>query len=163
MSEVSISIRLMAPGEEERVCRLVRQVFNDFVAPLYAQEGVEEFLRYADPDLMAERAQSNHVTLIAETNGELIGVIEMKDFNHISLLFVTRERQRQGIGRQLLQVVLTIARQYDPVLSEVDMHSSPNAVDAYERLGFQAVGPDKREHGICFIPMKMRIENVDDG
>jgi len=51
----------MEPGDEERVCRLVRQVFNGFVAPLYKQEGVEEFLRYADPDLMAKRAQNNHL------------------------------------------------------------------------------------------------------
>jgi len=153
----------MKPGEEKRVCRLVRQVFNDFVAPLYAQEGVEEFLRYADPDLMAKRAQSNHLVLIAEANAELIGAIEIRNFNHISLLFVARERQRQGIGGQLLKEVITIARRYEPDLSEMEVHSSPNAVDAYERLGFQAVGSEKLEHGICFIPMRMRINNVEDG
>ena len=163
MSEALVSIHQMEPGDEERVCRLVRQVFNDFVAPLYAQEGVEEFLRYADPGLMAKRAQSNHLALIAEANGELIGAIEMRDFNHISLLFVAREKQRQGIGRQLLQEALTIARRYEPGLSEVDVHSSPNAVDAYERLGFQAVGPEELENGISFIPMRMRMENVEDG
>jgi len=112
---------------------------------------------------MAMRAQSNHIALIAETKGELIGVIEMKDFNHISLLFVEGERQRQGIGRQLLQEILEIARRYKPDLSEVDVHSSPNAVDAYERLGFQAIGPEKLENGIRFIPMRMRIENAEDG
>lgn len=163
MSEESISIRQMERGEEERVCRLIQQVFNDFVAPLYAQEGVEEFLRYVDPNLMAKRTQSNHLTLIAEVNRELIGAIEMRDFNHISLLFIVGEKQRQGIGRKLLQEALVIARRYEPDLSEVDVHSSPNAVDAYERLGFQAVGPEKLENGICYVPMKMRIENVDDG
>ena len=163
MSEVSISIRSMKPGEEEGVCRLVRKVFLDFVAPLYEQEGVEEFLRYADPVLMAKRIQSNHFALIAEENEKLIGAIEMRDFNHISLLFVAREMQRQGIGKQLLQEVLTIARRYEPDLSEVEVHSSPNAVDAYERLGFQAVGSAKLEHGICFIPMRMRIDNVEGG
>lgn len=163
MSEASIYIRRMEPGDEERVCRLVRQVFNGFVAPLYKQEGVEEFLRYADPDLMAKRAQNNHLVLIAEANGELIVAIEMRDFNHISLLFVAREKQHQGIGRQLLQEALKIARRNEPGLSEVDVHSSPNAVNAYERLGFQAIGPEKLENGISFIPMRMRMENVEDG
>ena len=163
MSDAPVSIRRMKPGEEEGVCRLVRQVFNDFVASLYAQEGVEEFLRYADPDLMVKRAHSNHLVLIAEAKGEIIGAIELRDFNHISLLFVAREKQHQGIGRKLLQEVLMIARRYAPGLYELDVHSSPNAVDAYERLGFQAVGPEKLENGIRFIPMRKRIENVEGG
>ena len=163
MSEVSVYIRRMKPGEEERVCQLVQQVFNDFVAPLYAQEGVEEFLRYADPDLMAKRAQSNHLVLIAEENREFIGAIEMRNFNHISLMFVARDNQRQGIGRHLLQGVLTIAKRYEPDLFEVNVHSSPNAVDAYKRLGFQTAGPEKLENGIYFVPMKMHIANVEDG
>jgi len=162
MTEASASIRRMELGEEERVCCFVRRVFNDFVAPIFAKEGVEEFLRYIAPDLIAQRTQSHHLTLIAEEDEELIGVIEMRNFNHISLLFVARERQRQGIGRQLLQEVLKIARRYEPELSAVDVHSSPNAVDAYERLGFKAVGPEKLENGIYFIPMRISIENVVD-
>jgi len=163
VSEFSVSIRQMKPGEEERVCRLVHQVFNDFVAPLFEQEGVEEFFRYADPNLMAKRAQSNHLALIAEANGVLYGTIEMRNFNHISLLFVARKRQRQGIGRQLLMEALTIARRYEPNLSEIDVHSSPNAVDAYERLSFQTVGSKKLENGISFVPMRMRIHNSGNG
>lgn len=122
----------------------------------------EEFLRYIDPDLMAQRTQNHHLTLIAEEDEELIGVIEMRNFNHISLLFVARERQRQGIGRQLLQEILKIARRYESDLSAVDVHSSQNAVDAYERLGFKAVGPEKLENGIYYIPMRISIENVMD-
>ena len=153
----------MEQGEEKAVCRLVRQVFAEFVAPLYTQEGVEEFQRYADPDLMAERAQSNHFVLVAEADGELIGAIETRDFNHISLLFVAKERQCQGVARGLLHEALAIARRSEPALSEVDVHSSPNAADAYMRLGFEAIGPEKLEHGIRFVPMRMRIEGFDDG
>jgi GNAT superfamily N-acetyltransferase len=163
VSEFSVSIRQMKPGEEGRVCHLVHQVFNDFVAPRFEQEGVEEFLRYADPILMAKRAQSNQLALIAEANGELYGIIEMVNFNHISLLFVARKRQHQGIGRQLLKEALTIARRYEPNLSEIDVDSSPNAVDAYERLGFQIVGSKKLENGISFVLMRMYIHNAENG
>ena len=62
-----------------------------------------------------------------------------------------------------MQGVLTIAKRYEPDLSEVDVHSSPNAVDAYKRLGFQTAGPEKLENGIYFVPMKMHIANVKDG
>jgi len=157
VDEFSVSIRQMESGEEERVCRLIHLVFNEFVAPLFEQEGVEEFLRYADPYLMAKRAQCNHFILIAEANKELYGTIEMRNFNHISLLFVVRQRQRQGIGKQLLKEALTIARRYEPNLTEIDVHSSPNAVDAYESLGFHTVGPRRLENGISFVPMRMLL------
>ena len=163
MSEDFISIRRMEPGEEGQVCQLVLQVFKDFVAQLYEHEGVEEFTRYVDAKLMARRVQSNHFILIAEANEKMIGTIEMRNFNHISLPFVSREKQHQGIGRQLLREALIIARQHEPDLTEVDVHSSPNAVDAYKKLGFHTAGPEKLENGISFIPMKIPIKTVGNG
>ena len=160
MSEDFVSIRRMKLGEEDQVCQFVLQVFNDFVAQLYEHEGVEEFTRYVDAKLMAKRVQSNHFVLLAEANEKMIGTIEMGNFNHISLFFVSRENQHQGIGRQLLREALTIARQHEPDLTEVDVHSSPNAVDAYKKLGFHTAGPEKLENGISFIPMKMLINTA---
>ena len=159
MSENLVSIRRMEPGEEDQICQLVLQVFNDFVAQLYEHEGVEEFTRYVEAKLMAKRVQSNHFILIAEANEKLIGTVEMKNFNHISLLFVSREKQHQGVGRQLVKEALRIARLHNPELSEVDVHSSPNAVDAYKKFGFHTAGPETLENGISFIPMKMRIKS----
>lgn len=163
MSRGDASTRRMEPGEEEKVCLFIQQVFSEFVAPLYTQEGVDEFLRYVDPELMARRVKINHFTLLAEDGGNLVGAIEVRDFNHVSLLFVARDAQRQGIARQLLHEALEISRRNRADLTEVSVHSSPNAVDAYERLGFQAEGPERVEHGIRFIPMKLRIGNDDDG
>jgi predicted GNAT family N-acyltransferase len=163
MPEVFVSIRRMEPGEEQQVCHLVLQVFNDFVAQLYDIEGVEEFTRYLDANLMAKRVQSNHFILIAEENKKMIGTIEMRNFNHISLLFVSREKQHQGVGRQLVREALRIARRHEPDLSEVDVHSSPNAVDAYKKFGFHTAGAEKLENGISFIQMKMPIKNAGNG
>ena len=153
----------MKPGEEDQVCHLVREAFNEFVAPLYTQKGVEEFLRYVDPDLMAKRARSNHFVMLAEVGGNLIGAIEVRNFNHISLLFVASESQHKGIANQLLDEVLEMGRRNEPPLAEVSVHSSPNAVGAYEKLGFHAEGPEKVEQGIRFIPMILRLGQGDDG
>ena len=153
----------MEKGEEEIVCRLVRQVFAEFVAPLYEAQGVEEFERYADPERMARRVQSNHIVLAAEAEGALIGAIEARNFNHISLLFITREWQCRGVARKLLHEALAIAKAGKPDLLAVEVYSSPNAVEAYKALGFESVGLEKLEHGIRFIPMRMRIAGFDDG
>jgi ribosomal protein S18 acetylase RimI-like enzyme len=153
----------MKPGEEEQVCHLVRQVFNEFVAPLYTQEGVEEFLRYVDPDLLAKRARTNHFVMLAEEGSNLVGAIEVRDFNHISLFFVASESQRKGIANQLLKEAIEIGRRDEPSLAEVSVHSSPNAIGAYEKLGFHAEGLEKVEHGIRFIPMILRLGHDDVG
>jgi len=153
----------MKPGEEQKVCEVVRDVFSEFVAPLYENEGVDEFSRYIDPILLAKRSKGNHFTLLAEDAGNLVGVIELRDFNHISLLFVVTSAQRRGIAKHLLHEALEMARSNKPDLSEVSVHSSPNAVDAYERLGFKAEGTEKLEHGIRYIPMRLHLRNHDDG
>jgi ribosomal protein S18 acetylase RimI-like enzyme len=155
--------RRMESGEEEQVCQLVRKVFNEFVAPLYAQEGVDEFLRYIDPVLMAARAQSNHFVLLAEERGKLIGVIEVRDFNHIPLLFVSSDAQRRGIAKRLMEKTLNIVHCGASSITEITVHSSPNAIGAYERLGFKSQGPEVLEHGIRYIPMKLSLGNGDDG
>ncbi len=152
----------MEPGEESEASRLVRKVFREFVAPLYSQEGVEEFLRYAAPDRMARRVQINHFTLVAEHKGDLLGLIEVRDFNHVSLMFVARSYQRKGIGGRLLHEAIQIIRRDDANRTQVTVHSSPNAVAAYEKLGFRAVEPEKSEHGIRYIPMKLVLAEAND-
>jgi predicted GNAT family N-acyltransferase len=161
MANSSVVIRKIEPGEEQQACLLVKRVFDEYVAPLYETEGVEEFLRYVDPDRMVNRLSSNHFVLIAKKGENLLGVIEIRDFIHVSLLFVTGNAQRQGIAKQLLEEALEIC-QSKLALSEVSVHSSPNAVEAYKKLGFKVKGQEQLENGIRYIPMKLRIRTDDD-
>lgn len=150
----------MDRGEEGQVCRFVRRVFGEFVAPLYSEEGVREFLRYVDEDAMAERAEGEHCVLVAEAGTRLVGAIEIMDNNHLSLLFVARDFQRQGIARELLSQALKNSQRLASEPQEVIVHSSPNAVTAYEKLGFRVAGATRVENGIRYVPMRMRLPSV---
>lgn len=163
MADHISSIRLMKHGEESFACRLAVEVFNEFVAPHYSQEGVSEFLRYIDPDLMSKRVISDHFVLIAEMDDRLVGIIEVRDFNHISLLFVSREAQRKGIAKRLLNEALQICSRNNPNLSHVSVHSSPNSIEAYEHLGFRLEGSEKLEHGIRYVPMILQVYKNNGG
>ena len=153
----STSIRPMTPGEEETVCRLAASVCVQFVAPLYTDEGVAEFLRTLDPQRMAERSRSGHLVLLAEREGQLVGLIEVRALNHISLLFVARGAQCQGVARRLLNEAVRICREHVPGLREISVHASPNAVGAYERLGFRVEGSEQLEHGMRYVPLTLRL------
>lgn len=64
----NLTYRLMVAGEEETVINIVTEVFNEFVAPQYSEEGVTEFYKYANATNLAERSKVNHFTVIAELN-----------------------------------------------------------------------------------------------
>lgn len=143
-----IIYRLMRPDEASAICRLVENVFNQFVAPTYAPEGVREFLKYVSPEELIKRSAENHSTVIAESHGRIVGMVEMRNGDHASLLFVEPSEHKRGIARGLLQHVIAMHN-----CERITVHSSPNAEPIYMRLGFIPDGPEQTKHGIRFVPM----------
>jgi ribosomal protein S18 acetylase RimI-like enzyme len=149
----NLTISPMQPGEEERVSELVIQVFKTFIAPHYAQHGVEEILSYFNPGALASRARVDHFVLLAKLKDDLVGVIEVRKHSHVSLLFVDGRYQRQGIARQLLNKSIEIIREKNPQLDKLTVNSSPNAVEAYRKMGFLAEGEERIIRGVKFQVM----------
>ncbi len=147
--------RSMKPGEEEAVANLAERVFSQFVAPDYSDEGVREFLRYAAPDQISQRLQAGHFLLVAEEQGELVGLIEMRHCEHVAMLFVAR--QGRGVGRELVHRAIARCRRDSSGIARVTVHSAPGAVEIYAHLGFQTAGPEQTENGIRFVPMTLEL------
>jgi GNAT superfamily N-acetyltransferase len=143
----------MKPGEEDRVIRLIVEVFKNNIAPRYSPEGVNEFLRYARSDDLLKRSLSDHFILVAQAGGDIVAMIEIKKYHHISLFFVAGPYQRKGIGKTLLKRAMKICRDRDPWLREISVNASPNAVGAYSQMGFTSRGPERTVKGIRFFPM----------
>ncbi|HII06977.1 MAG TPA: GNAT family N-acetyltransferase [Methanotrichaceae archaeon] len=152
-----LEYRLMKRGEEAEVCDLVIRVFDEFVAPQFSREGVQEFYNYADPHLFIRRSQWNHFVLIAAAQKEIDGMIEVRDDGHITLFFVDKRFQGKGTGKELLYRALGICQRSKPELSKATVNSSPNAVGIYERLGFRLAGSEQAENRIRFVPMVLDL------
>ena len=99
--EGAVSYRFMKPGEEAAVCDLVYRVFNEYVAPDYTPEGVREFRRYVRPDQFLRRSWADHFTLVAVEDDEIVGMIEVRNYDHVSLFYVDQARLGTGSGRGL--------------------------------------------------------------
>lgn len=150
----------MKAGEEQQVCLLVVRVFTESVAPLYSPQGVQEFLTYAaDPGQLGERLQANRFVLVAEIRDRILGAIEVRNFDHVSLFFIDGDSQRKGIGRGLWRRALDVCLAARPDLARLTVHSSPNAVEAYQRLGFRAEGPEQLVNGIRLVPMALAVRD----
>ena len=99
----------MKPGEEAGVIDLVTKVFNESVAPLYSQAGAAEFLKYAQIDELTERIRTGNFVLLAKSGNDILGVIEVRENNHVAMLFVAKSHQKKGIGKELLKRAIEIA------------------------------------------------------
>ena len=153
----SIVYRQMKPAEADAVSRLILDSFSEFIADEYSEEGRAEFTRFVQAEALVDRSRSNHFVLVAIAGEGPAGVIELRDNDHVSLLFVDSRFQRHGIARELLERALSLARPAKPGLDRVTVNSSRFGVPIYEKLGFRQTGPERSVNGIVFIPMAHRF------
>ncbi len=152
-----IKYRIMKRGDEARVSDFVSAVFNEYVAPGFSQDGIDEFMKYIRPDAIETQLKQNHFAFIATLGMEIIGIIEVRDNNHISLFFVDGRFQRKGIGKKLLQKAVELCGINDLTFSKITVNASPNSITAYKTLGFVPTDVEQCINGIRFVPMVLRL------
>ncbi|KPK36871.1 MAG: hypothetical protein AMJ65_15655 [Phycisphaerae bacterium SG8_4] len=149
----------MKSGEQAAVADFVLRVFAEFVGPLYSQEGIAQFKKFACAGALADRFRAGNLFLLAESGQRIIGVIEVRQHSHVGLLFVEKSFQRKGIARELLGRSVEICRKRNPDIQRITVNSSPNAVAAYQKIGFKAVEEEQLQNGMRFVPMELTLEN----
>ena len=155
----SISYRLIEPGEEEETFAMINRGFNAYVRGDFTSEGVEEFYRAVR--IMVFERPSNHFIVVAESNSQIVGMIDVKENHHISIFFVEPSCMGKGIGRGLLTHAIMLCQQNKPDFIELEVHSSPWAVPVYSRLGFEPTGPEQESRGICYTRMIKKLKSIN--
>ena len=145
----------MNTGEEVEVCNLVARSFNEFIAPDFQDEGIEEFFNYANPRALIKRSEGNHFVLVAEAEGAIAGMIEIREMRHVSMLFVDKAYHRRGIAKELFSAALDRIKSESRPPKKVTVHSSRFALPFYESLGFVRTEAEKIIHGVIHIPMAL--------
>ena len=141
-----MEIRAIGPEGLEAAQALVWESFLRFVAPGYAQEGVDSFRQLIFSQEFIEKT----VFWGAYEAEELAGVIAMnRKGDHVNLFFVKEAFQRRGVGRTLWE--WTLERSGSPVIR---LKASPYGVPVYLRLGFEAAGGEQIRDGIRYTPME---------
>ena len=163
LTQPPIIFRPMRQGEETLVVDLVLAVFDEFVAPQYAQEGVQEFKKFVNSDALIQRLKAGNIVLVAVSGQSINGVIEMRENSHVALLFVKKSHQRQGIAKELIRRSIGICRKRNPNLTSITVNASPNAFEAYKKCGFHGIGREKVKNGIRFIPMELALDHGENG
>lgn len=150
-------IRPYRPGDETAVAQVASECFDRFIRPFYSEQGVRSFSAYIDPEAVARRQSIDCLMFVADLEGELVGLIEMRGFDHISMLFVKPEFQKRGIATQLFDRALRTALKLEPGLDELTVFSAPGVEQIYRHWGFVEIGPETEADGIRFLPMRLPL------
>ena len=156
-----LNMRPLNPGDEVEVCNLVARCFNEFIAPGFAEEGVEEFFRYVNPRALNRRSMSGHHVILAEADGRLAGMVEVKELRHLSMLYVDKGFHRKGIASELVTLALDHIKSNSPTPKEVTVHSSVYGRPFYESMGFRKTEEEKTILGILHVPMSLILSEEE--
>ena len=94
--------------------------------------------------------------VIAESQGTAIGCGRLLPDGRIGRLAVLSQYRGYGVGKQLLDVILRIARQQG--VKELYLHAQADAVQFYERAGFATRGDPFEEAGIAHLDMHLSLD-----
>ncbi len=151
-SEKKFCITKATPDDWEAAMELCWRTFLKFEAPVYSQEGIDNFLKFiSGAELHKMFLIDEYKMYVAREEGsdEIIGVTSVRNRNHVSLLFVDERYHRMGIGRALLK---RLQRQPEGDI-KLTVNAAPYAVEFYHKLGFIDSDSMQESDGIKYTPM----------
>ncbi|MCJ2180919.1 GNAT family N-acetyltransferase [Novosphingobium album (ex Hu et al. 2023)] len=100
--------------------------------------------RHEDWDLFFEMGEG----IVAECDGQVIGTVMAwrygSEYASIGMMIVTPEKQREGIGRQLLEAMMARLEGVN-----ILVHATAESLPLYTRLGFNPIAEVRQHQGLA--------------
>lgn len=142
------------PEDWEYAMELAFRVFLKFEAKEYGKEGTEAFASFVTDEMLKKLFLAGHYILfVAKMNEKIVGLVSIRNGNHLSLLFVDASFHRRGIGSLLLDKAINYLKE-NTLYNSVSVNAAPYAIDFYKKLGFAATGEMTKKDGIKYLPME---------
>lgn len=154
-----LHIRPIESADVPTVHNLVERTALRFVIGDLEAQGRASLQEYNGIAGLRERMQRGHHQWVAQWGNQIVGVVEVRDLNHVSMLYVDPSRHRQGVGRQLLATALAECKR-KPSVAKVTVNSSRYAQAFYTRHGFEPDGEETITNGVISIPMTLDLHTA---
>ena len=150
-----ISIRRGKIQDVAKVSSLLLELSEEFIAAEFSETGKQNFLREFTAEKIAEKMSADNFRFhLAEDDGDLIGVVAVRDNTHLFYLFVAKSHQKRGVSRVLWERAKSESLPFNNS-GVFTVNASNYAVKAYERLGFVLKGATQETKGVLYNPMEM--------
>jgi predicted GNAT family N-acyltransferase len=137
---------------------MINNVFDEFVGKDYSEEGNREFKKYIESqNILARLNDKSSIFYVAKYNNEIIGTLEIKNKDHISLFFVKKEFHGKRIGKKLFDNFLEKLKQDNSEVKIITVNSSFYAEKIYTKFGFIKTDEIQEKNGIRYIPMEYKL------
>ena len=132
----------------EKISMLAKNIYLKYNSNMDTEEGVNNVLSFISLESMKLRffMQGSLILKAKDNNDNILGMIEMTDYNHISLFFVDDRYFNIGIASKLFEEVKNILKS-----DKYTVKSSHYALEFYKKLGFMELYNDiQEENGVHF-------------
>ncbi len=156
MSEnvIPYEVRWAKTEEWAPAMKMIWKTFLKFEGEDYTEEGIQNFFDFiSDDNLYNAFLLGNYQMMVALDHERIIGAASVRNYNHLSLLFVDEEYHHKGVGRALMQKMCVYLKEEAGELY-MSLKASPYAVNFYRKLGFHAVSPEEEISGIRVTSMQ---------
>lgn len=148
-----MDIQKVNQGDLDSAASLITSVAEVDIFPHFCEQGQAEFKTRVLPDLNTILTEPNYLTVKAVISGKIVGVAALRNADYLTHLFVSKSCQGKGVGKTLLNYLVTETK-----AQQVSLRSSINAVSFYESLGFECTGEEGDYNGIRFMPMTLDLQ-----
>lgn len=156
-----ILIRKAQMADWEETMAMTWKTFMKFEAADYGVEGVDNFRNFiSDPMLRRMFLLGTYHMFVATHFDKIVGMVSLRDKNHISLLFVDEAYHRKGIGRRLIDTIGAFSKE-EYGKEEITVNAAPYGFGFYKKVGFYSVSPLLTNGGIKYTSMKKEIGEKD--
>ncbi|MCR4739413.1 MAG: GNAT family N-acetyltransferase [Lachnospiraceae bacterium] len=136
--------------------QLAWDTFLIYEAPEYTREGINSFRSFIrDPILKKMFIMGEYLAYGAFIDRQIVGIIGIRNLNHISLLFVQSELHHRGIASTLIDRCANDLIQKG--VRSMTVNSSPYAVGFYHKKGFEDISGEVITEGIRYTPMRLTM------
>lgn len=153
-----MKIREATVDDAEDISAIVYALSEKYIAREFSAQGRETLLKSMMPVEIKKYIESGYRYHVAEMDGQIVGVVGVRENRHVYHLFVVEAHHCKGIARQLWKVAMEACR-LAGYWGEFTVNSSRYAKPLYERLGFVARSGAEEKNGVVSIPMKLKVSS----
>ncbi|MDQ7048929.1 MAG: GNAT family N-acetyltransferase [Enterobacterales bacterium] len=144
-------IRPASLSDAAAISQLILSLVKEFISHEYSQEGERVMLNSMSQSAIENNISRGYEYFVAQESSQsaqIIGVLAIKNKNHIYHCFVDKKYHRQHIAKQLWQYYLGLEN-----MPHCSVNSSKYAIGFYQSIGFKATDEVYEKQGVTCYPM----------
>jgi len=131
-------------------------VSKKYITPSLTEPAISNLLNSLSANNFKDYLNQDYSYYLVEIDQKIIGMIGLKDANHLYHLFVDEHFQNKGYARQLWHIASenAVKLHHTKIFT---VNSSINALSVYEKLGFIRHTDLQEKNGIPYITMNYTV------